>query len=77
MKQGLSQVDHKHQSLVSCARAQVVNILKITKLLGQNFSKEEKPATKESQSYDNYIMINVDKRNCAVILDRVEYHKKF
>ena len=72
----LMQVDHKHKALINYTRAQVVNILKTAKPPKQNLSKEEISAIKELKSYDDIVILNADKGNCTVVLDKTEYHKK-
>ena len=76
VEQGLMQVDHKHKALINYTRAQVVNILKTAKPPKQNLSKEEISAIKELKSYDDIVILNADKGNCTVVLDKTEYHKK-
>ena len=76
VEQGLMQVDHKHRALINYTRAQVVNILKTAKPPKQNLSEEEISAIKELKSYDDIVILNADKGNCTVVLDKTKYHKK-
>ena len=76
VEQGLSQVKHENKALVNYTRAQVVKVLKEAKPPRRNLSKEEQLAVKELKSYDDVIIINADKGNCTVILDKIDYDRK-
>ena len=75
VEQGLMQV--KHKALINYTRAQVLNILKTAKPPKQNLSKEEISAIKELKSYDDIVILNADKGNCTVILDKTNIIKRF
>ena len=76
VEQGLMQVDLKHKALINYTRVQVVNILKTAKPPKQNLCKEEKSAITELKSHDDIVIMNADKGNCTVVLDKTEYQEK-
>ena len=73
---GLSQVNFANKCSIDTARSKVVEILKRVKPPKPNLSKAEKLAMKELKQYDDIVILNADKGNSTVVMDKLEYDEK-
>ena len=73
---GLNQVNFADKCSIDSARCKVVEILKRAKPPKLNLSKAEKRAMEELKQYDNIVILNADKGNNTVVMDKLEYDKK-
>ena len=55
----------------------MVEILKRAKPSNPNLSKAEKRAMEELKQYDGIVILNADKGNSTVVMDKLEYDKNF
>ena len=76
VEQGLKNVQHENKCLVDIARAKVVDILRKAKPPPSNLSKNEIKAIKQLKSYDDIVIMDADKGNCTVVLNKEEYNRK-
>ena len=73
---GLSQVNFANKCSINSARSKVVEILKRAKPPKPNLSKAEKRAMEELKQYDDIVILNADKGNNTIVMDKLEYDKK-
>ena len=73
---GLSQVNFANKCSIDSARSKVVEILKRAKPPKPNLSKAEKRAMEELKQYNDIVILNADKSNNTVVMDKLEYYKK-
>ena len=73
---GLGQVNFANKCSIDSARSKVVEILKKAKPPKFNLSKAEKRAMEELKQYDDIVILNADKGNNTVVVDKLEYDKK-
>ena len=73
---GLSQVNFANKCSIDSARSKVVEILKRAKPPKPNLSKAEKRAMEELKQYDDIVILNADKGNSTVVMDKLEYDGK-
>ena len=70
---GLSQVSFANKCSIDSTRCKEVEILKRAK---PNLSKAEKRAMEELKQFDDIVILNADKGNSTVVMDKLEYDKK-
>ena len=73
---GLSQVSFDKKCFVECSRSKVVKVLKRAKLPKPNISKEKKRAIDELKQRDDIVILNADKGNSTVVMNKKEYNQK-
>ena len=73
---GLSQVNFANKCSIDSAQSKVLEILKRAKPPKPNLSKAEKRAIEELKQYDDIVILNANKGNNTVVLDKLEYDKK-
>ena len=73
---GLTQVNFANKCSIDSTRSKVVEILKRAKPPKPNLSKAEKRAMKELKQYDDIVILNADKGNSTVVMDKLEYDEK-
>ena len=63
-------MEHDKKAFVDCART------KVRATPSDNLTLGERKEMKELQSYDVIVIINADKGNCTVLMDKTDYDKK-
>ena len=61
---------------VDCARAKITKILKRASLPPDNLTRQERKAISELKSCNDIIILEVDKGNCTVVMNKSDYTTK-
>ena len=76
VEEGLRQVPRDKKTFVDCARAKITQILKRASPPPDNLTSQERKAISELKSCDDIIILEANKGNCTVVMNKSDYTTK-
>ena len=76
VEEGLRQVPRDKKPFKDCARAKITLILKRASPPPDNLTPQERKAISELKSCDDIVILEADKGNCTVVMNKIDYTTK-